>query len=506
MTDNDARPGSGGSGHLSRRTLLKAGGLVVAGTAAGFGAAAIAEATESAQAAEQAGRSDYDTIVVGAGLAGLTAARELRKKGRRVLLLEARDRIGGRTWTDRFNDYEIERGGAWVDPLQPHVWRELSRYNLTIVADQGPERVLMPTPGGFAEFDPVTAYTRQGELFTPFFAGARDYFPKPYAPFTREDLLTPLDGLSLRDRLNQLAYPPADEMRMTGTTSLYGAPSSRGGLLQLAQWWALAGWNYTGFSGVNTFRIERGTVALATAILNEGKPDLKLRAPVASVVQANGTVRVTTRSGAAFTAPEVIMAVPVNVWKTIAFSPGLPQPHLEATAQGYGVPRQKKLWLDLATPTDRFIAEAPEGFPFAIMGRLNDNAPAVAFTVDTSFDVTNRAAVEAAVREIIPSAVVRSHTVSDWQAEEFSLGGPAFRQPRQLTRLHRAIGQPLGRVKFAGDDLALGWSGYMDGAIESGLRVAGAPTLAPSPNASPDTQGMALPKVNRRVYRSFVGL
>ncbi|MET9774607.1 NAD(P)/FAD-dependent oxidoreductase [Streptomyces sp. NPDC006367] len=491
---------------LSRRNLLRTSGLAIAGTALGAGVPAAAEAAEGA---DHTARTAYDTIVVGAGLAGLTAARESRKKGCKVLVLEARGRIGGRTWTDTFNGWEIERGGAWVDPLQPHVWQEISRYNLTIVADQGPERVLMPTPGGFLETDPVTAYTRQGELFAPFFDGSAEYFPKPYAPFTREDLITPLDRFSLRDRLNQLAYSPEDEMRMTGTTGLYGSPTSRGSMLQLAQWWALAGWNYTGFSGVNTYRLAQGTIALASAILADGRPDLKLNSPVASVTQQSGGVKVVTRAGAAYTAAEVIMAVPVNVWKDIAFSPALPQAHQDATAQGYGVPRQRKLFLDLTTPTDRFIAEAPETAPFVIIGRLNDDAPVVAFSVDDTLDVSSRAAVEAAVRRIVPSATLRDHTVSDWEAEEFSRGGPAFRRPYQLTRLHKAMNRPFGQVRFCADDLALGWIGYMDGAIESGLRAAGSPTLSPTPGATTQAQSglrVALPAVDRKVYRSFVGL
>ncbi|MFF3323121.1 flavin monoamine oxidase family protein [Streptomyces sp. NPDC002889] len=479
------------------------GGLAIAGTALGAGLPVLADASEDA---DFTGRQSYDTIVVGAGLAGLIAARELRAKGRRVLVLEARDRIGGRTWTDTFNDYQIERGGAWVDPKQPHIWREISRYNLKIVADAGPERVLMPTTSGFAEYDPVTAYTRQGELFTPFFDGSRDYFPKPYQPFTREDLIKPLDRLSLRDRLDQLAYSPEDEIRMTSTTGLYGAPTSRGSLLELAQWWALAGWNYEGFSGINTYRMEQGTIALANAILADGKPDLKLKSPVASVTQQNGQVKVVTRAGVTYSAAEVVMAVPVNVWKKITFNPVLPQAYRDATTQGYGVPRQKKLWLDLATPSDRFIAEAPEDHPFVILGRLNENAPVVAFTIDNTLDLGNHAQVESAVQRILPSAKLRSYTVCDWQADQFSLGGPAFRQPSQLTKLHRAISQPFGKVKFCGDDVALGWSGYMDGAIESGLRVAGSPTLSPSPSTAPNTRGLAVPNVDRRIYRSMVGL
>lgn len=487
---------------LSRRTALKAGSLAIAGAALGAGLPAVAEAVERTDPALR----NADTIVVGAGLAGLVAARELRKKGRQVLILEARDRIGGRTWTDTFHGYEIERGGAWVDPLQPHIWREIARYNLTIVADAGPERVLMPTLTGFAEYDPITAYTRQGELFTPFFEGAREYFPQPYAPFTRMDLITPLDRLNLRDRLNQLAYPPEDEIRMTGTTGLYGAPTARGSLLHLAQWWALAGWNYTGFSGVNTFRMQEGTAALANAILADGRAQLKLNSPVASVVEQSGRVKVVTRAGVTYTAAEVIMAVPVNVWKNISFTPALPLAHRAATTVGYGVPRQKKLWLDLSTPSDRFIAEAPENFPFVIMGRLNENAPVVAFTVDDTLNVNSHAAVEAAVRTILPGAKLRSYTVTDWEAEEFSAGGPAFRRPLALTELHRAINQPSGLIKFCGDDLALGWSGYMDGAVESGLRVADSPTLSPSPGAAPDQRGLTLPLVDRRKYRSTLGL
>lgn len=64
---------------------------------------------------------DFDAIVIGAGFAGITAARELRAQGRRTLLLEARDRIGGHTWTDTFLGELIERGGTWVAQSQPHI-------------------------------------------------------------------------------------------------------------------------------------------------------------------------------------------------------------------------------------------------------------------------------------------------------------------------------------------------------------------------------------------------
>ncbi|EQB50604.1 flavin containing amine oxidoreductase [Colletotrichum gloeosporioides Cg-14] len=73
----------------------------------------------------------HDIIVIGAGFAGLTAARDLSLQGLSVLLLEARDRIGGRTWTAKGQNDDYEMGGGWVHHLQPHVWSEMSRYGLS---------------------------------------------------------------------------------------------------------------------------------------------------------------------------------------------------------------------------------------------------------------------------------------------------------------------------------------------------------------------------------------
>ena len=72
----------------------------------------------------------FDVIVIGAGYAGLTAARDLTTSGAKVLLLEARDRIGGRTFTSMVDRHMFEMGGTYIHWAQPNLWREIARYGM----------------------------------------------------------------------------------------------------------------------------------------------------------------------------------------------------------------------------------------------------------------------------------------------------------------------------------------------------------------------------------------
>jgi monoamine oxidase len=83
---------------------------------------------------------EQDVIVVGGGLAGLTTARELRTAGHRVLVLEGRDRLGGRIYTSELAGTSIELGGQSVHWFQPHVFAELTRYGISYEAPPEPSR------------------------------------------------------------------------------------------------------------------------------------------------------------------------------------------------------------------------------------------------------------------------------------------------------------------------------------------------------------------------------
>ena len=78
-----------------------------------------------------------DVIIVGAGFAGLIAARELSRRDRTVLLIDGKDRIGGRALTAEVDGQKFEIGGTWVHWSQPHLWSEVTRYGLSLCESDG---------------------------------------------------------------------------------------------------------------------------------------------------------------------------------------------------------------------------------------------------------------------------------------------------------------------------------------------------------------------------------
>ncbi len=88
-------------------------------------------------------------------------------------------------------------------------------------------------------------------------------------------------------------------------------------------------------------------------------------------------------------------------------------------------------------------------------------------------DVTDRTDVERAIRQFAPEARVVASDGHDWIEDEFSQGTWMAYRPGQVQRLHSALPKPEGRLFFAGSDVARGWAGFMDGALESGAATAG---------------------------------
>src|SRR5260370_929011 len=96
--------------------------------------------TEASRPRGGEARGGADVVVIGAGFAGLVATRELGRAGLGVLVLEARDRVGGRTWTDRRLGHDLELGGTWVHWVQPHTWAEMTRYGRQVTRSPAAEQ------------------------------------------------------------------------------------------------------------------------------------------------------------------------------------------------------------------------------------------------------------------------------------------------------------------------------------------------------------------------------
>ncbi|GGV83891.1 flavin monoamine oxidase family protein [Streptomyces massasporeus] len=455
----------------TRRTLLKAAG------AAAVAVPALTPFAPAASAATRGAAADWDVIVIGAGFAGITAARELRARGKRVLVLEARDRIGGRTWTDTYGGQLIERGGTWVEPTQPYLGAELTRYKLALEEDEPISTTWLPTPAGPRQFTPEDGFGRMGTVFERMFDGTRTYFEKPFQPLHRADLLQSLDKLTLRDRLTQLALTPEEELLVNGQTAVYaGGASTDGAFTMFAHWWALAGHTNAGWNDTMRWRIAKGTKALLQAMVNEAKPTIKLSSPVASVNDTGSLVYVTTTSGTRYSATAVVVAMPVNALSTVKFSPSLPAALTTATTQGIAVKNAVKLWIHARKGASRVYGQGAEGgsqipmlLPFK---ETSEGMLYIAFSTDPGLDPTNTAQVKKAVQQLGVNLDIIGVKAHDWGRDPYARGGWAFRKPKQLTTLYPEVTYTSGRLSFASGDIANGWSGYIDGAIESGLRAA----------------------------------
>ncbi|NBE49925.1 flavin monoamine oxidase family protein [Streptomyces boluensis] len=423
---------------------------------------------------------EFDAIVVGAGFAGVTAARELRARGLRPVVIEARHRIGGRTWTDTFDGLPIEYGGGWISPFAKLAMAELDRYDIPLLEGvlPMPEWAVFPVEDGSLEsFDGNVALGRLGELLTTIFEGSEKLLPRPHEPLFAGERIRAVAGQSLRERLDSLHLDTRDDMWISTLVGGFAGGSSKDGAYEaLAQWWQVAGGKLADWITIEGQAPASGMSALVQEILNDAEADLHLNSPVTRVDDDGSLVRVTTASGREFAAPVAVLAVPANVWRTIDFRPGLPPVHAETAERGIGVPHTSRLWLRVRGDFGPVhVRDVENGlltpmFTHAVLD--NGEQLLTGYSQDPSLDVSRPEQVRAALQRLLPQAELISYRAHDWGHDPYSLGGWTLRRPGQLTQLPE-VQEPHGRVAFANDGIASGWNGFVDGAIESGFRAAG---------------------------------
>jgi monoamine oxidase len=185
-------------------------------------------------------------------------------------------------------------------------------------------------------------------------------------------------------------------------------------------------------------------------------------------------VEVRTRAGDVLRARTCVLAVPLNVLPQIRLD-DVSQAKRDAIALGQAS-RGIKLWLRVRGEDRGINAVAPaHPFGYLMSDRLlaDGSQLLVGFGRDAAvIDADDRDRVQAALDELVPGLELVDCITHDWLADEFARGTWAIHRPGWYTRHHAAMRAPEHGLVFAGSDLADGWSGFVDGAIESGLRAA----------------------------------
>lgn len=418
----------------------------------------------------------YDVIVIGAGFTGLTAARELRHVGRSVAILEARDRIGGRTWYDSRLGKDLELGGTWIHWTQPYVWAELRRYGIEIFAD-APSDVAYwwdgtkVVTGGVDELIGLLDRPNQ-QLAT----AAREVFPQPFAPLT-SDRLAELDDIPLGEILDRLELTDLQRTLLTTHWTLsFSGDARAAAYTQYLRWIAITNGDWLlNFEACAAFKITGGTRVLAEAIRDDGDPDVFFGKDVASVSSGDSTATVTTHAGETFTAGHVIVTVPLHALSRVRFEPGLRAGQLEAIKAGQ-IGLGSKVWFTAEGDLGHFLGFGAPDWPLNVVSsefHEDGKTYCIAFGPDASaFDPNDREAVEHAIRRLRPDISVIASTGHNWVDDPYAGETWAVHRPGFLTRSLPAFREPLDRVSFASADLADGWAGFIDGAIENGMTAA----------------------------------
>jgi monoamine oxidase len=454
------------------------GALAATGLARAKAPASADEATpEPVRGVGSRALADYDAIVVGGGFAGVTAARELHLNGLRVLLLEARPRIGGRTFTSEVRGHELELGGAFFHWTQPHAWAEITRYGLEIEepAPAEPLRSAWVTSGELKQGGPEQMGALAFQAAGPFFQDATQAFPRPHDPLF-SPAIAKLDGRSVAARLDGLGLPDDQRDVLAGifASSCHCSPSDAG-LVEMLRWYALPGASMTAYlDSVARYTLHGGTRRLIEAMLADAQPELGLSTPVKAVRQQGEQVVVTTEAGETVSARALVLTLPLNVLGSIEFSPALSPEKRAAASEGHagaGV----KLHVAVAGRVGTFSGLAPWPAPLTSLSTEYAEPDATVLTAfgpsGALLDINDDEAIQLAVRRMLPEAEVQWAVGYDWNADPYARGTWCVFRPGQLTRHLEELQRPEGRVVYASGDNANGWRGFIDGAIESGLRA-----------------------------------
>ena len=437
-----------------------------------------------------------DVAIIGAGLAGLTAARELRRRGRKVVVLEAQGRVGGRTLNHVFEDGTVvEVGGQWVGPTQDRLSALAEELGIRTYPSWDEGEHLIELDGALKRYSddrfglplPTLANLGIAQLRIDRLA-ARVPLEAPWdAPNARR-----LDSETVASwlRRNVRTRHGRDFMRVI-VEAIFAAEPEDISMLHFLFYLHSGGSLDTLASttgGAQESRFVGGSQEVSLRMANELGDAVRLESPVTSIT-TGGERAVVSGPWGEVSADHVIIAVPPVVIPRIAFDPPLSGHRVQLHAKmppGYVIKcmarYERPFWRDAGLSGQAGSPDRPVGITFdnspedgscgVMLGFLEGGhgRRAGALTADGRRDLVIADLTAYFGRE---AAEPLEYVEQDWAAEEWIRGGyGAHLAPGTWTAYGSLLREPEGPIHWAGSETSTVWSGYMDGAVRSGERVA----------------------------------